>query len=673
MRCSECHERNSVAAKECRSCGHKFQAKPIPKSVKIGAAVAGGLVILGVIAASVVPILTDPNRALASIAKRVAQGPADANDAKKATAELDEALKNFLKQNGALPTAQLTKKLQDGLSESAFEVHVFDLPRGLSIVEVDTMLQASDYLLLKNGSTVKVTPLPGMEVFDTAKVITDSSAPVLVILGHTAGQGVHKPLVRAYALLPDDTVDQTAKTIPEVKADGVAAFAKNNKDINLDYSFYSLGAGEKLFDAGSPLPQGLADDSVHGTMRWQNGKYEAQPNTNRSQLSALYAVAKCIADPAQAGRYKDILGENGTAFINSRKTPLAALPEFKILILSGAAAPEAPPQPAPSRHRHSKSKAPSAATGAKNEYLLASKAESFTVQLNQGASGAWGVSDVKLTPQAEAVALATSQSTATPAYGQAAPITELTSTTSSTSTATTTSTTTTTSGATAEMSPLSTGVLSDKDLKESKDKLKAVLESTKEKTDKADKVSMTQPSTGTESGAADKDKSDKDTAKDKKQSQEDSASETTAVSEDKQTGVAASVHSQIDASQVRVRSGPGPNFKPLTTIARGAKLTIIGKSNGWYKIKANGQTGFIYGGLVDYKTPDAYETITVHKVEGLTDEHEKSVGSSKPGDRLVVLGSEKNGKLKVQLSSGQTAYINKNAVDQSQDTPQFVP
>jgi hypothetical protein len=673
MRCSECHERNSVAAKECRSCGHKFQAKPVPKSVKIGAAVAGGLVILGVIAASVVPILTDPNRALASIAKRVAQGPADANDAKKATAELDEALKNFLKQNGALPTAQLTKKLQDGLSESAFEVHVFDLPRGLSIVEVDTMLQANDYLLLKNGSTVKVTPLPGMEVFDTAKVITDSSAPVLVILGHTAGQGVHKPLVRAYALLPDDTVDQTAKTIPEVKADGVAAFAKNNKDINLDYSFYSLGAGEKLFDAGSPLPQGLADDSVHGTMRWQNGKYEAQPNTNRSQLSALYAVAKCIAAPAQAGRYKDILGENGTAFINSRKTPLAALPEFKILRLSGAAAPEAPPQPAPSRHRHSKTKAPSAATGAKNEYLLASKAESFTVQLNQSASGAWAVSDVKLTPQAEAVALATSQSTATPASGQAAPITELTSTTSSTSTATTTSTTTTTSGATAEMSPLSTGVLSEKDLKESKDKLKAVLESTKDKTDKADKVSMTQPSTGTESGAADKDKSDKNTAKDKKQSKEDSASETTAVSEDKQTGVAASVHSQIDASQVRVRSGPGPNFKPLTTIARGAKLTIIGKSNGWYKIKANGQTGFIYGGLVDYKTPDAYETITVHKVEGLTDEHEKSVGSSKPGDRLVVLGSEKNGKLKVQLSSGQTAYINKNAVDQSQDTPQFVP
>jgi hypothetical protein len=667
MRCSECHERNSVAAKECRSCGHKFQAKPIPKSVKIGAAITGGVIILGAIAASVVPILNDPNRALASIAKRVAQGPTDANDAKKATAELDEALKNFLKQNGALPTAQLTKKLQDGLSESAFEVHVFDLPRGLSIVEVDTMLQATDYLLLKNGSTVKVTPLPGMEVFDTAKIITDSSAPTLVILGHTAGQGVHKPLIRAYALLPDDTVDQTAKTVPEVKADGVAAFAKNNKDINLDYSFYSLGAGEKLFDAGSPLPQGLADDNVHGTMRWQNGKYEAQSHVNRSQLSTLYAVAKCIATPTQVGHYKETLGQNGTAFIESRKAPLATMPEFKILRLSGAA-PEAPPQPTPSRHKHGRA-ATAVVPGAKNEYLLTSKAENFTVQLSQGASGGWGVSGVKLTPQAEAVALVNSQATTTPTPGQAAPITELTSTSSSTSTATTTATSTTTSGATAQMSPLTTGDLSDKALKESKEKLKAVLESTKDKTDK-DKVSISQPSAGTESGAGDKDKTSKENTKDKK---EDNASEQSAISEDKQTGVAASVHNQIDATQVRVRSGPGPNFKPLTTIARGAKLTIIGKSNGWYKIKANGQTGFIYGGLVDYKTPDAYETITVHKVESLTDDHEKSVGSSKPGDRLVVLGSEKNGKLKVQLSSGQTAYINKNAVDQSQDTPQFVP
>ena len=227
MRCSECNERNSVAAKACRSCGHKFQAKPVPKSLMIGAAVCGGIILIGGIVAAVAPTLSDPSRALSRVAKKVAAGSSDANESKKSTAELDEAIKNFLKTNGTLPTPELAKKLQDGLSESAFEVHTFDLPRGLTVVEVDTMLQATDYLLLKNGANVKVTALPGMEVFDSGKIITDSSAPVLVMLGHTAGQGVHKPLIRAYALLPDDTVDQTSKTVPELKADGMAAFAKN--------------------------------------------------------------------------------------------------------------------------------------------------------------------------------------------------------------------------------------------------------------------------------------------------------------------------------------------------------------------------------------------------------------------------------------------------------------
>ena len=665
MRCSECNERNSVAAKECRSCGHKFQAKPIPKNVKVGAAVAGGLLVLSVVAASLIPILTDPDRAIGSIAKKVAHGSSDPNEAKKANNELDEALKNYLKRHGALPSPRLTQKMQDALGDSAFEVHIFDLPRGLSVIEVDSMLQTNDYLLLKNGSTVKVTSLPGMEVFDAAKIITDSAAPVLILLGHTGGQAVHKPLVRSYALLPDDTVDQTTKTVPELKADGVAVFGANGKDINIDYAFYSLGAGEKLFDANAALPPGLSDDHVHGILRWHNGKYDLQPNSNRSQLSALYALAKCIVTPKQAGHYTDTLGQNGVAFINARKDAMTTPPEFKIFRAanSAAAAPESAPQaPESKHHKHKHSTPPPTVVVAQNEYLLVSKIENFTAQLTRDSAGDWHVGAVKSTPAAEIAAQITPPTPAPITTTTGAPITEVASTTSTTSTATTTSTTTTTSGATADTS----GVMSEKDIKESKEKLKQVLDSAKDiKADK-EKIAMTQPASGTESGDSDKDKASKDKSKD------DGGNEQSSPSEDKQTGVAATVHNQIDASQVRVRSGPGPNFKPLTTIARGAKLTIIGKSNGWYKIKANGQTGFIYGGLIDYKTPDAYETITVHKNEGLTDDKGKSVGASKPGDRLVVLGTEKNGKLKVQLSGGQTAYINKNATE-SQDTPQFVP
>ena len=444
---------------------------------------------------------------------------------------------------------------------------------------------------------------------------------------------------------------------------------KTNKDINLDYSFFSLGAGEKLFDASTPLPAGLSDDAVHGTMKWQNGKYEAQANSNRTQLSALYAMAKCIAIPAQSSRYLDLLGAAGTDFASSRKAPMAAPPEFKIFKLGST---EAEPSTGHSK-RH-----PKPGIAATAQYLLVSKTESFDVQLSQsGHAGGWIVNGVKLMPQEDAQKIASSQTSSPLAAAETATTTDTT---------TSTTTTTSTGAPIIDASSPTPSDLSDKALKESKEQLKAVLDSTKElnkdskdktkdkdgddKSKDSSKVAMSDISADTASGASSKDKNSKDK---KSESKDDSGIDQSSTSEDKQTGVAASVHNQIDASQVRVRSGPGPNYKPLTTISRGSKLTVIGKSNGWYKIKANGQIGFIYGGLVDYKTPDAYETITVHKNEGLTDEHEKPVGSSKPGDRLVVLGSEKNGKVKVQLSSGQTAYINKNAVEGLQDTPQFVP
>jgi uncharacterized protein YgiM (DUF1202 family) len=111
-------------------------------------------------------------------------------------------------------------------------------------------------------------------------------------------------------------------------------------------------------------------------------------------------------------------------------------------------------------------------------------------------------------------------------------------------------------------------------------------------------------------------------------------------------------------------------------IARGAKIKVIGKKGGWYKVRANGKDGYVYGGFVDYKTPDAYETLTVQKAGQLTDDHSNKVYASKPGERLVVLGGSKDGKVRVQLSSGQTAYINKESVekkDEKEETPQFVP
>src|SRR5277367_6817061 len=152
MRCPECNQRNSVAAKTCYQCGHRFKRKPLPMSFKITAAVvAVSIVVLGA-AAAIVPSLTDSSKTLAGPAARLAAGPKNEADARDAKNQFDNAVQNFLKQNGTLPAAQLTKKLQVALAGPAFEVHIFELPRGLAVVEIDANLQAIVYLLLKNGS-----------------------------------------------------------------------------------------------------------------------------------------------------------------------------------------------------------------------------------------------------------------------------------------------------------------------------------------------------------------------------------------------------------------------------------------------------------------------------------------------------------------------------------------
>ncbi len=591
----------------------------MPLSFKIGAGILASLLFIWGVAAAVAPSFVDPNKALSRVAKRVAAGPKNPNDARQALTELDDAVRNFLKQNGNLPAAALTKKLQEPLSESAFEIHVFDLPRGLTVVEIDTVLQASDYLIQKSNSGVKVTSLPGMEVFDAAKIIDDNAAPVLVLVGHTAGQGAHRPLIRAFALLPDDTVDQTAKSVPDVKTEGVAAFAKNGKDINVDYSLFSLAGAEKIFDPSSKLPAGLPDESIHGNWRWGDGHYEASRSIGNGQLSALYAVAKSIYSPADASHFANILGQSGLALVNGKKSDKAATAPLFVIARQG--------EPAVSSSGRSRRHAKQAAVQ-KASYTLTSKDSSYLIELTAAGGANWTVAHAGQTSGATENQALSATPPAINDSGQPK-----------------------TDGVASLINGQKPnfGEQSEKPAENAKEETKT--------TDIGSEQSKEQPG-GTESGAP---------------NENNEKASRTAESEDHQTGVAASVAKEIDTTKVRLRSGPGPNFNQIAQISRGAKITVIGKTNGWYKIKVNGQQGYIYGGLVDYKTPDAYETITVRKAEGLTDEHEHSVGSSRPGDRLVVLGGAKEGKLKVQLASGKTAFINKDAVDVSQDTPQFVP
>lgn len=283
MRCPQCAERNSVAARKCEFCGEKFKKKPLPLGLKLAAGGIAVAVTASIAASYLVPRLVDPEETLGRAAKQLAAGPTSVDHAKKVKADFATALKNFLKTAGDDKTSTLTAALQKLLPSSAFEVHVVDLPRGLRVVEIDTVLQATSFLVMKTSAGTKVFDLPGFEVFDDARILNDSAGPVLALLGHTSGPPPHKPIVRTYALLPDYIADETDKLVPPFKVDGNAKFATNGQDIQIEFSVpavASSAANGRKKGASTVSGERLA----FGNLKWKDARYT-------SDFGAIAAVA----------------------------------------------------------------------------------------------------------------------------------------------------------------------------------------------------------------------------------------------------------------------------------------------------------------------------------------------------------------------------------------------
>jgi Bacterial SH3 domain len=234
MRCPKCTERNSVASRKCEFCGERFKRKPLPLSLKLAAAGVLVAVTASIGASYVVPKFVDPEQNLARVAKELAAGPRSVEDATRSKIEFSNAVRDYLKDNGTGKTSELTAGLQKLLPANTYEVHIAELPRGIRIVEIDTVLQACGYLVMKTASGSKVFDLPGFEVFDDARILNDTAGPVLALIGHSGGPPPHRPQVKMYALLPDYLNDETEKLVPPITGDGRAKFAANNQDILLE-------------------------------------------------------------------------------------------------------------------------------------------------------------------------------------------------------------------------------------------------------------------------------------------------------------------------------------------------------------------------------------------------------------------------------------------------------
>ncbi|MCD8117388.1 MAG: SpoIID/LytB domain-containing protein [Oscillospiraceae bacterium] len=54
----------------------------------------------------------------------------------------------------------------------------------------------------------------------------------------------------------------------------------------------------------------------------------------------------------------------------------------------------------------------------------------------------------------------------------------------------------------------------------------------------------------------------------------------------------------VTASGVNLRSGPGTSYSVVTTLSKGASVTITGQSGDWYKVSAGSYTGYIKGDYI---------------------------------------------------------------------------
>lgn len=617
MRCPQCQARNSVAAPKCQECGTRFPRKPLP--VKLFAAVGAVVVLLVVslIACAIVPMFFDPEGNLNKIAKKVAAGPKSVQDAERITAELEDAAKRYIEKNTELSSKDLGDKLRKIFPNSAYEINCFDLPSNLKLVEIDTVLQASDYLI--RGKSVTV--LRGFEVFDTAKTLSDSSGPVIVLAGHRNAQAGRRPQIRLFSLADDSVKEKPQDAVPKFTGEGTSSIGANG-NVALDLSLASRAVEERLFKPEAMQSSKVADENVKLKLLYKDGKYELQDDNGRGPLAALRAVAFVIADQSAKPRFMPYLSDKAQSDLAAIGKIRTCPPEFSLrrkggtVVAQTAAAAQSEPDDNKSsgrRHRHRRhhnrenvrpARAQSTAGGL--AYNISNSDDSFDVTLaksaeNGGLYKVVGIQRVKNTAIAQAP-VAVKGEDSVPYQDRTASLV---------------------------------------------DKLLDSPEPILPTTDKTPKVAV---ATSVES---------------------DSTKMEPKVIEKHVSGESGSISS--NSPSVKVRSGPGTHFGSITEIKKGAQVEVVGKQDGWYKVKVNGREGFVYGGFVACTTSDAYTTATVTKNKSIKDERNHTVSHAETGDKLVILGGIGNDRYKVQLASGRIGYVDKDALRVSGEAGDIAP
>lgn len=118
--------------------------------------------------------------------------------------------------------------------------------------------------------------------------------------------------------------------------------------------------------------------------------------------------------------------------------------------------------------------------------------------------------------------------------------------------------------------------------------------------------------------------------------------------------------------RVNFRTGPGKSYSSMGKIEKGKKVTYLGSSGNWIKIKYNSKTGYIYKDYISKATTSTSSSTStsvryVKSSDGLNVRKGPSVSYSKitnlPNGTKVTVKSTSNGWSKI-TSGSITGYVN---------------
>lgn len=146
-----------------------------------------------------------------------------------------------------------------------------------------------------------------------------------------------------------------------------------------------------------------------------------------------------------------------------------------------------------------------------------------------------------------------------------------------------------------------------------------------------------------------------------------------------------SVTGTVSASSLNVRSTPSTSGSKVTTLSSGAQVTLLESLDGWYRVEANGKTGYVSGQYISLATakspatsaptastpPAAEQTRTTGTVSASTlnvrsgpgSSHGK-IGSLSSGTQVEIL-EKLDGWYRIDLN-GKTGYVSGQYVTLSQ-------